>query len=417
MDTLTGHAKLPKEQLPNTTEQPAAAQVAANEQRRTSRSGREIKAVEPVQATVNTSNRNLSTDPLQLRPGSGVQLGQIPVVEEQLKRRTGTDDSIRSLHRILYPTQAIKKQQVKANLRMWSGVSADASDLIVQQTRDRWTLKLSGWQVVGLKSLCEIFGIQKSGDKDAVIERIVVFLLKPVDSGIKTIAEKRTLKTKKRQSKVKSAQKKRRKSSKDSSDDEDVDSSSSDSGEVSDEDDYVKPHKSVAPKNVSVVKKKKLPSKSTDEITPESSSSESEQEEDDEDYADEDIQKFKKKRKALVKSSSSTTTVAKKQLSPQKKALSKDTVSDSDDSETETTAPMMNINSLTPPSQEELISAINNYLTAEDLSKVTKKTVMDHLHLKFDERVKSSSDAGDEEWWSEQQDSIEVMIDDAVNAL
>lgn len=108
-------------------------------------------------------------------------LGKIPYVEDQLLSRfKGTDDTIKGLHRLMYPGCPVSKKDVKANLRLFHGF---APEQLTADERQKLVEKLQKWTVSGLKEACVLFGLEKGGDKGKIAERIVDFLRVPKDLG------------------------------------------------------------------------------------------------------------------------------------------------------------------------------------------------------------------------------------------
>lgn len=171
--------------------------------------------------------------------GIGVSLGQLHHFEANVKKFTGTSDVLRSLHRILFPGQSVSKITVKKNLRLFSGFpfysDASASDEHTIKQIDTVKDKLYTWKTPGLKDLCLLFGLPLSGDKEALVERIVAFLCNPTASA-KPLLPKPKSRTKKSLSTTKNTVAKSNKHTKKTQSDDQDDSQEEPQTESSDTD-------------------------------------------------------------------------------------------------------------------------------------------------------------------------------------
>ena len=93
------------------------------------------------------------------------------------------DDTLKGLHRIVYPSHGVSKKTVKANLRQFHGFSTGREEMTKQVFAAEE--KLGKWMLAGLKDICDCLGLEKSGTKEAVVGRIVDFLKVPTDVGKK----------------------------------------------------------------------------------------------------------------------------------------------------------------------------------------------------------------------------------------
>jgi len=193
-------------------EQSAAANEVLTEEppRIVGRSTRERKQVQ----RLSLATEGLAQEKkLHVPSGSGVKLGDIPYVEDQLKRHTGMDETLRSLHRILYPGHPVSKKDVKANLRLFCGLS-DSEEQQVSAMKERF----GKWMLSGLKEVCGLFALERSGTKEVVIQRIVEYLKKPTNLGKMPVSEKlkkKRISSKKQQKKKAVQVKQQKKGSKD----------------------------------------------------------------------------------------------------------------------------------------------------------------------------------------------------------
>jgi len=103
-----------------------------------------------------------------------------------LGKRKAADETVTTVHRLVYgrPGDASKR---KADLRQFNGFPP-ATDM--KGISD----KLGRHQVSELKDLCVFLNLEQSGEKSTITQRIVAFLLKPVDFGASKPVKKATKK-------------------------------------------------------------------------------------------------------------------------------------------------------------------------------------------------------------------------------
>ncbi|KAI7817737.1 hypothetical protein BC939DRAFT_464838 [Gamsiella multidivaricata] len=133
--------------------------------------------------------------PIVIPEGKGIKLGEILTVSANLDRLKAIDETARGLHRFLFGKNGVPKT-LKANLREFNGF-ADMTEKEEEAAEE----KLGKWTVNGLRELIDIFNLETGGDKDAVIERLMVFLKKPEDSGLVPRVQKIALEAKERKAK------------------------------------------------------------------------------------------------------------------------------------------------------------------------------------------------------------------------
>ncbi|KAI3659516.1 hypothetical protein MP638_003336 [Amoeboaphelidium occidentale] len=171
-----------------TAETAAESTIAANHSHFPERQQRKRKQTERFDIDSFAQSSTVSKE-LVVPEGKGTKLGSIEYINDQLTKRKGMDDTLRSLHRIVYHGAPVNKTKVKANLRLFNGFQES-------QLKDAAFLegikeKFGKWLMAGLKEVCEIFGLEKSGDKDKVIDRIVGFLTAPHETKkLSTVSEK-----------------------------------------------------------------------------------------------------------------------------------------------------------------------------------------------------------------------------------
>lgn len=113
------------------------------------------------------------------------------LVEYRLKSYKGTDNLLRSLHRMLFPKHPLNKLYVKANIRRFAGFPA--SDTAYSTSiKDRLAKLMNS----DLKELCAIMGLFVSGSKDELVSRVHDFLQCPSELPSHVKAEKKKAKAK-----------------------------------------------------------------------------------------------------------------------------------------------------------------------------------------------------------------------------
>ncbi|KAG0341645.1 hypothetical protein BG005_002910, partial [Podila minutissima] len=127
--------------------------------------------------------------------GKGLKLSEIPTVNSNLDKLKNTDETVKGLHRILFG-RATTIKNPKANLKEFNGF-AD----LTEKEEENLEEKFGKWTVAGLRDLIELFNLEAGGDKDAVLERLMVFLKKPKDSGLLPRAQKVALENKEKKAK------------------------------------------------------------------------------------------------------------------------------------------------------------------------------------------------------------------------
>lgn len=108
--------------------------------------------------------------------GGGTALGNIPRIDASISRFKNED--MKLLHRILFKVQG-KNTMIKKNIKKFSGFD-------FKKDSDEYTKKVGSvgkCDLKQLKSICEMLDLQKTGTKDDIVERILLFLLEPKDSG------------------------------------------------------------------------------------------------------------------------------------------------------------------------------------------------------------------------------------------
>lgn len=107
--------------------------------------------------------------------GQGSVLGEYEYFVEKLGKLRSDDDVVKGLHQLLYGTPG-KKSETKRNLRAFRGFS---SEVDIGEKTVKLVEKKKVWTVALLKSALDLFGLEKSGDRDALCDRLMKFLAHP----------------------------------------------------------------------------------------------------------------------------------------------------------------------------------------------------------------------------------------------
>lgn len=113
---------------------------------------------------------------IEVPEGSGTALGEIPRIDASISRFK--NDDLRLLHRLLFKTPG-KTTVIKKNIKKFNGFD-------FKKDTEEYNKKVAAaqkFEVKQLKSICEMLDLEKKGNKDEIIERVVDFLLEPKDSG------------------------------------------------------------------------------------------------------------------------------------------------------------------------------------------------------------------------------------------
>lgn len=106
--------------------------------------------------------------------GTGITLGDYPYFLEQLENFTGADEVLKGLHLFLFGRG--KKMEIKKHLKTFNGFPEDTDlDERIQHIVER----KKNWTVAVLKDALGLFGLEKGGDREHLIERLVKYLAKP----------------------------------------------------------------------------------------------------------------------------------------------------------------------------------------------------------------------------------------------
>jgi hypothetical protein len=107
--------------------------------------------------------------------GSGIKLAENPHFCKELESIKADSETCKALHALLYGS-AGRKVEIKKNLRNFSGFPGEVSTAEL-------SAKVSGkkkiWTVAQLKTVLGMLGLEKSGDRELLVTRMVEYLAKP----------------------------------------------------------------------------------------------------------------------------------------------------------------------------------------------------------------------------------------------
>ncbi|XP_030839441.1 protein DEK [Strongylocentrotus purpuratus] len=111
--------------------------------------------------------------------GKGVQIGDIPIVAHFLEKTKSQD--LKPLHKFLFGKMVRDPRENKRNIRQFSGFEFSKEDPDYTK-REALLVKFT---MEGIKEICTILDVEKKGNKDVIMERIMEFCLNPQPSGRK----------------------------------------------------------------------------------------------------------------------------------------------------------------------------------------------------------------------------------------
>jgi len=121
--------------------------------------------------------KNQNTRKIVIPDGKGKKLEKIEPVAGEINSRTKNDELLRDIHNIILG-RATKKVDVKGNLLEFNGIVYDET-----KTREYWEKKLGSQMKNILRQVCAFFGLNPSGNKEEICDRLLDFLEKPKDTG------------------------------------------------------------------------------------------------------------------------------------------------------------------------------------------------------------------------------------------
>jgi protein DEK len=274
---------------------------------------------------------------LDYTKGKGMKLGDITYIRHQIDKTNA--EELKTLHRILFHKQG-KITMIKKNIRSFCGYPFEKDSNHCKKVENQLDRIFMGQ----LKTLCGYLGQEKSGDKVAIKERLITYLLKPTDIE-KSIPGKKAKSEKKSKSKKKSKPKKEAKSSEgiDEPSEASSDESDKEEGDEKEEKEGKKKEKKAASP------KKKTPKKET-------------------------AKKTEKKKKTPKQPAIKLPVPKKKKDGSPKKRKAAD--------ESEDDEPLVK-KTKTEPTDAELKKVVSGILQGADLEQITMKTVVKQVYEKY----------------------------------
>ena len=127
------------------------------------------------QTTVFNASASAPEATFSVEKGHGVTLGEYEFFVEALDKQRGDDEVVKGLHSLLFGNPG-KKLETKKHLRLFNGfadVNSKTEKLNkVLENKKRWTVAL-------LKDTVGLFGLEKSGTRNEIAERLIDFLMSP----------------------------------------------------------------------------------------------------------------------------------------------------------------------------------------------------------------------------------------------
>eukprot|EP01032_Pedospumella_encystans_P027399 gene27399-30968_t len=139
--------------------------------------------------------------------GTGIQLGDNPHFCKDLDSIKSDNEVCKALHSVMYNSVG-KKADMKKSLRAFSGFAPEQKD----EKKAKVLEKKKIWTVSTLKTALGMFGLEKSGDREALVARMIDYLAEP------RFTKDASTTSKKRKSTSKASSKKGAKKSKKSKD-------------------------------------------------------------------------------------------------------------------------------------------------------------------------------------------------------
>ncbi|XP_043972578.1 protein DEK [Gambusia affinis] len=142
--------------------------------------------------TIKTVNRldfqaPKAREKLKVADGGGDKLGDIPRTNYEITRRKA--EELKLLHAILFDRPG-KSASVKKNLRLFNGFPFAADSQEFTRKRDKM-LRNSNLTNTKLKLVCSILDLEKKGTHQDLIDRILIFLIAPKNSGKRAPVKKK----------------------------------------------------------------------------------------------------------------------------------------------------------------------------------------------------------------------------------
>jgi hypothetical protein len=116
----------------------------------------------------------VSVKEVAITAGDGIVMSDNAYFCKELGKFKSDDDVCKGLHQLLFGTFG-KKTEIKKNLRSFSGFSEDQ----LNDKKSKVLEKKKFWTVSLLKSALGIIGLEKGGDREELVSRLITYLQKP----------------------------------------------------------------------------------------------------------------------------------------------------------------------------------------------------------------------------------------------
>ena len=107
--------------------------------------------------------------------GSGIKLADNPHFCKELELIKGDNEVCKALHLLLFNARG-KRLEIKKNLRAFSGFPSAA---VKEEKLEKVVDKKKVWNTTTLRTVVGMFGLEKGGDRDALVTRMMDYLAKP----------------------------------------------------------------------------------------------------------------------------------------------------------------------------------------------------------------------------------------------
>lgn len=106
--------------------------------------------------------------------GSGIALGQYDFFCQKLDKVKSDDEALKLLHMLFYNRKG-KRVETKKNIRIFNGFDSNTTK---EELVEKITSKKQ-WSISILKDILELCGLEKSGNRTDLIDRLATYLLNP----------------------------------------------------------------------------------------------------------------------------------------------------------------------------------------------------------------------------------------------
>ena len=157
---------------------PAKAKVAKVDEASMTGGKRERKTVERLTDSVIQPVKPVSDKTIAIPKGTGVKLGEIEVISQNLNRKLASDKIVTMLHKIIFDRVGDARTR-KSNLRSYNGTSLE----------NGFESKLQKFTNAELNEITSLLGLSGGNEKSALSSKISNFLIKPTFEACKSGGE------------------------------------------------------------------------------------------------------------------------------------------------------------------------------------------------------------------------------------